>query len=297
MDHESAVPARQRGERPTAHSLVAEVDNLVSPPDVCIKLSELLQSPDTSVQQIGEVILRDPNLTARLMRLVNSPAFGLRARIDTVSRAITVLGTRELYSMVLAISAVRTFRKLPSALVNMDTYWRHSIFSALLARILARRCGVLHPERLFIATLLHDVGSLVLYRRLPEVAAELLLTAQGNEQVLCHAERDVLGFTHAELGGLLLEHWRMPEPLSVMVARHHEPAAAGDAKLEASIVHVADVLANHSGIGGFCEATANTEEIDPVAMALVGTLAASDKDAITGEAGSQLAETAAALAA
>jgi putative nucleotidyltransferase with HDIG domain len=179
----------------------------------------------------------------------------------------------------------------------MDTFWRHSIFTGLLSRILARRCGVLHPERLFIAGLLHDIGSLVLYRRLPEVAGELLLTAQGDEQVLCRAESDVLGFTHAELGKLLLAHWRLPESLCEAVARHHEPAAAENAQLEAAVVHVADVLANRSGIAGFCESTAATAEIEPAAVALIGTLAAADQDAITGEAGEQLAETAAALAA
>lgn len=297
MASELATARRDRRQRPTASTLVAKVGHLVSLPDVCIRLSELLQSPESTIGQIGEIILRDPNLAARLLRLVNSPAFALRARIDTVSRAITVLGTRELYGMVLAISAVRTFRSLPSALVNMDTFWRHSIYSALLARILARRCALLHPERLFIAALMHDMGSLVLYRLLPELAAELLLTAQGNEQVLCHAERDVLGFTHAELGGLLLAHWHMPETLSISVARHHEPAAAGDAGLEASIVHVADVLANDSGIGGHCEATAGTEEFDPFAEALVGTLAAADRDAILSEASAQFVETTAALAA
>src|SRR3989304_4080667 len=109
MGHPAATPAPEPADRPTAQSLVAAVSSLVSPPDICIKLTELLRAPDTSGQQIGEVIIRDPNLTARLLRLVNSPAFGLRARVDTVSRAIAVIGTRELYNMGLAISAVRTF--------------------------------------------------------------------------------------------------------------------------------------------------------------------------------------------
>lgn len=283
--------------KPTVDALISSVSTLVSPPDVCIKMTELLQSPDCSIQDLGEVVLRDPNLTARLLRLVNSASVGLRGKVDTVSRAITMVGTRELYNMVLSISAVRAFRNLPSALVNMDIFWRHSIYTGLLSRLLAKRCGVLHPERLFIAGLLHDVGSLVLYRSLPEVASELLLTAQGDEQVLSHAEADVLGFTHAEVGAKLLAVWKLPESLIEAVGCHHEPAVAKNAQLESAIVHIADVLANRSGVGGFCESTSPTAEADPSALALVGTLAASDQEAITVEAGAQLAETVAVLAA
>lgn len=282
---------------PTADSLVSSVSTLVSPPDICIKMTELLQSPDCSVQDLGEVVLRDPNLTARLLRLVNSAAVGLRVKVDTVSRAITMIGTRELYNMVLSISAVRTFKNLPSPLVNMDIFWRHSIYTGLLARLLAKRCGVLHPERLFIGGLLHDVGSLVLYRTLPEVSTELLLTAQGDELTLSHAEADVLGFTHAELGARLLAAWRLPTTLVEAVGHHHDPAGATEAPLEAAIVHIAEVLANRSGVGGFCETTSPTAEVDPAAMSLVGTLATADQEAITVEAGAQLAETVAVLAA
>lgn len=297
MGHASVAMHHEPTGRPTAQGLVASVKGLVSPPDICIKVTELLQSPDCSIHDLGEVILRDPNLTARLLRLVNSAAVGLRARVDTVSRAITVVGTRELHNMVLAISAVRTFRNLPSKLVSMDVFWRHAIYTGLLARLLGKHCGVLHPERLFIAGLLHDVGSLVLYRCLPDVAGELLLTAQGDEQVLCHAESDVLGFTHAELGGLLLATWNLPEALCEATTWHHEPGKAQAARLEACVVHVADVLANRSGIAGFCEATSPTAEIDPAAGALIGTFAVNDQDAITGEAGALLAETLAVLAA
>jgi putative nucleotidyltransferase with HDIG domain len=291
------LAANDRNPLPTADSLVSSVSTLVSPPDICIKMTELLQSPDCSVQDLGEVVLRDPNLTARLLRLVNSASVGLRVKVDTVSRAITMIGTRELYNMVLSISAVRTFKNLPSPLVNMDIFWRHSIYTGLLARLLAKRCGVLHPERLFIGGLLHDVGSLVLYRTLPEVSTELLLTAQGDELTLSHAEADVLGFTHAELGARLLAAWRLPDTLVEAVGHHHDPARAVAAPLEAAIVHIAEVLANRSGVGGFCDATSPTAEVDPAAMALVGTLAAADQEAITVEAGAQLAETVAVLAA
>jgi HD-like signal output (HDOD) protein len=131
-----------------AQRLIGDVSFLVSPPDVCIKVFGLLESGQASAQEIGDVISHDPSLTARLLQLVNSSFFNFARRVDTVSRAITVLGTRELYSLVLAVSAIKSFSRLPVTLVNIDTFWRHGIFTGLLAREIARKIRILHPERL-----------------------------------------------------------------------------------------------------------------------------------------------------
>ena len=276
-----------------AESLVADVAGLVSPPDICVKIGELIQDPKASTQSIGEIIIRDPNLTGRLLRLVNSSFYGLRTKVDTVSRAITVVGTRDLYALVLAISAVKSFSHLPNKLVNMDTFWRHSLYTALIARILAGRVDVLHPERLFVGGLLHDIGSLVVYSRLHELAREILLTAKGDEEVFYHMEMEMLGFSHADLGSLLLAQWRMPEALQDAVACHHAPA-----KARTAILHISNVLANRSGLGGYCEMGECLSAIDERALEVLGLAPGNLAETeITGEAGLQFADTAALLAA
>lgn len=281
-----------------AESLVADVTGLVSPPGICLKLAELVQSPDSSVQAFAEVIIRDPNLTARLLRLVNSSFYGLRTPVDTVSRAIAMVGTRDLYTMALAISAVKSFSRIPNPIINMDTFWRHSIYTALIARILAMRCRVLHPERLFIAGLLHDIGIVVLCSRLPDLARDLLLIARGDEELYCAVEMDELGFSHADLGALLLRNWNLPETLIETVALHHRPAVAVSAKVDTAIVHIANVLANRSGIGAYCEEIDGHSAIDEAALAALGLGPANlDESEVTGEAGLQFAQTAAVLAA
>ncbi len=236
-----------------AANLVENVSELVSPPDVCVQVFELIESGDASAQQIGAVIERDPSLTARLLKLVNSAYYKLSRRIDTVSRAITILGERELYGLVIAVSAVKSFSRLPSDLVNMDSFWRHGMFTGLLARNLAKRLRVLHPERLFVAGLLHDIGSLILYSRLPDVMHDLLAISDGDEALLHQAELAELGFSHADLGGILFERWLLPEALQEVASYHHMPSYAETARIETAIVHLADVLANRSGSGTFCE--------------------------------------------
>lgn len=294
----SAVPAERASPLKLAESLVAEVGGLVSPPDICLRVAELVQSEETSAEQIGEIILRDPNLTARLLRLVNSAHYGLRGRVDTVTRAITMIGLRELYHLVLAVSAVKSFSSIPNDLVNMDTFWRHSIFTGLIARSLARSAHVLHPERLFITGLLHDIGSLVLYFRLKELSRDLLTQAAGDEELLYQGELDALGFSHADLGSLLLKQWGLPEPMQHAVSLHHAPFMSEAPSVDALLLHMANLLSNRSGIGCFCEKSeqgaAPTEQLivacglDPDAY---------DEAEIIGEAGLVFTETVSVLAA
>ena len=276
-----------------AASLIDDVSYLVSPPDVCVKVFELIESNTASAQDIGEVISHDPSLTARLLRLVNSSFYNFPRRIDTISRAVTIIGIRELYSLVIAVSAIKSFTGLSSKLVNIDTFWRHSIYTGLIARALARDCGVLHPERLFVAGMMHDIGSLVLYHRLPEQATELLLISDGDEGILHQAELAALGFTHADLGSALMKMWMLPEILQESVCYHHMPSYASEAALEASILHLADSLANQSELGAFCEHPTGPTSIDASIWAELGLDQAKfDEEAMIGQAGLQFSETA-----
>lgn len=230
-------------------TLVKDVSGLVSPPHVCVRVFELMRSTDTSARDFGELISQDPNLTARLLRIANSSFYGFSSRIDTVSRAVAVLGMNELYNLAIAVSALKSFSEIPSSLVSMETFWRHSVYCGLVARALAKRCRILHPERLFVAGLLHDIGSLVLFNRLPELCGDLLAETDGDEEALHRAEIDALGFSHAEVGSVLLTTWNLPPVLPGAVRGHHDPSKTVVGHLEACIVRIANLLANQSENG------------------------------------------------
>lgn len=270
---------------------INQVKGLVSPPDICITVFEMIESQSTTAKQLGDTISRDPNLTARLLKIVNSPYYNFRSRIDTVSRAITIIGIRELSSLVLAVSAVKTFTKIPNELVNIDTFWRHSIYTALIARELAKRCDVLHPERLFVAGILHDIGSLIIYNRIPDVARALLVQAGGSESALYELEKSMIDTSHAHIGGLLLESWMLPRALRDAIAYHHEPQLCETAPIEASIVHIAETLANMSLIGSFSSDICVDETISPLAWkALQLDPETVDMDALMGVTEEQFGE-------
>lgn len=230
--------------------IVAETTHLVSLPSVCVKINELIEHNNYTVAEIGSIISKDVNLTGRLLHVANSAFYGFPAKINTVSRAVTIIGSRELRDLVLATSAVEAFNKIPIDMANMNSFWMHSLDCAIIARILASRAKILHSERLFVCGMLHDIGHLVMYLKLPERAREAMMHAAKTQQYIEAAEREIIGFDHAQLGGALLIAWQLPEGLAQPVLYHHDPFAAPSFQLEASIIFLANTLAKSSRIGG-----------------------------------------------
>ncbi len=158
-----------------AEELVKGIEHLVSLPDVCIKVNMMADSPLYSAKDIGEVISLDTDLSARLLSLVNSAFYGMRAPVETISRAVTVIGTKGLRNLVLVTSAAEIFTGIPADLVDMTEFWRYSVTTGIIAKALSTRCNVLPGERLFVMGVLHDIGRLVIYLRLPEQSRDVLL--------------------------------------------------------------------------------------------------------------------------
>lgn len=225
-----------------ATELVQEVNRLFSLPEVCTRLQEMLENPHHSSMDLGKVISQDPDLTARLLKIVNSSFYGYAGRIDTINRAVTVIGISELLVLILGASSVMTFNKIPGSLINMADFWRHSVYCGVVAKQLAKRCHVLHHERLFVAGLLHDVGKLILCMKLPEKMRIVLAQAYDNEVPSYEIEKNEFGFDHAELGGLLLKTWQLPDSLCQAISYHHQPSAAESPSIEAAIVHIANAI-------------------------------------------------------
>lgn len=226
----------------TPQELVSGVIRLVSLPEICIRVNEMLEDPNVTAAELGKVIAQDTGLTARLLKIVNSSFYGFPSRIETVTRAVTVIGLRELRGLVLAASAVEAFSKIPNDVLNMVNFWRHSVYCGVVAQQLAERCRVLHSERLFVAGLLHDIGKLIMSHKIPDTVKTIIATQETDTRPDYEIETEILGFSHAEVGGELMKFWQMPEALYNTVRYHHEPAKAESAELEACLVHIANAM-------------------------------------------------------
>jgi putative nucleotidyltransferase with HDIG domain len=226
-------------------SLVENTDNLVSLPEVVIRVNELADDPHSSISDFEAIIQQDAALCAHLLKIVNSPFYGFPSSIDTISRAITIIGTEDLRNLALATTAANALCKLESGMIDIHTFWRHSLYCAIIARELAELIGKRHPERLFVAGLLHDVGSLALYNSHPEICGRIIARSHEQNRPLHEFERQELGFSHCDVGAALAEKWCFPTAL-VEVIRHHNQPSRADAtyQVDASIIHIANCTAN-----------------------------------------------------
>jgi len=224
--------------------MVAGVINLISLPEICIRVNSALEDPNHTSKQLGSIISHDPALTARILRIVNSAYYNFPNKIELVSRAISIIGEDDLRGLVLATSALEVFNHIPNQLVNMEMFWQHSIFTGIVARLLSKQCNILHGERLFIAGLLHDIGKLVLYFKEPEVSENVLVEAANTSGLIHEAEHTLLGFTHADVGAALMQAWQLPDSFHQIVLHHHTPSQATEYQIETAIVHIANAIVN-----------------------------------------------------
>ncbi|MBP6333809.1 MAG: HDOD domain-containing protein [Aminivibrio sp.] len=232
----------------TPADLVSRELRLASLPDVYYQIMEVINSARSSAAHIAEAVSRDTSLLARLLKLVNSAFYGFPSKIETVSRAVAVIGTKELSTLALGITAVQYFNDIPPEFVDMQNFWRHSVACGVYARLLASEKVGVSEERLFVAGLLHDLGKLVLFRQIPVSAREAMELSAEKRIPVCDAEREVLGFDHAQVGALLLREWKIPAPLETAVRFHHSSPGFPSA-LEPSLLNVADTLAIAMGMG------------------------------------------------
>lgn len=234
--------------RPIDH-LIDGIPSLGSCAGVLDEIESILADPQSTLTDVGEVIEKDPDLTARLLRLGNSSFFGFSTRIETVSETINLIGVQQVQDLIAVSTVVEIFDGVPGDLVSMESFWKHSLACGIAARALALARRVPKPEKYFVAGLLHDVGRLVVYLRSPSQARELFGLQQRKQVLLRDAEQEVLGFDHTEVGAALLRAWKYPPNLVNTVRYHHQPLMAGSLQLESSLVHVADYVVNAMQLG------------------------------------------------
>ena len=236
------------------------------------------------------MLLRDPNLTARVLKLANSASYGLMSRVDTVARAVTVLGLAEIQKLVVTVSAVQNFSRLAASITNMNTFWRHAVYTGFLAQAIARRAGVLHPERLFVAGTLHDIGTLLINRHFPK-SPNTPSAKRPATRTACSVPNNA---TSARPRLPRRPHARRLGPATGVVrGRALAPPAtrARLAPLEAAILMVADSIANYSGTGSHSELVAEEDRHDVRQLERFGVTLSCSNDEIMDEVDEQFVET------
>ena len=217
-------------------------------PQVFLELQQAINAENTSADDLAAIISQDPSLTAFLLRMVNSAFYSLPMQIDTISRAVTVVGVNQLSTLAVGTSVMSLFKDVPAEVIDMEQFWKHSVACGLIARRICRITGKGDPERAFVSGLLHDIGQLILLQAEPERAAAVLTHARNKDVLLFAEEKALLGFDHATLGGMLLRKWNFPFVLVSAVLEHHQPKEK-QKEAEPALVHCAETIATGLGIG------------------------------------------------
>ena len=234
-----------------AETLIDVVKHLRDLPSLSAVVLELLSSieeEDIDTQALGDKIALDQSLTAKTLRLANSSFYGMSSKVTTIGQAITVLGFHSIRTLVTACAVTGSFPPGANAHFDFKSFWRHSVGTAVCAKLLAPHVK-LNPEAAFTAGLLHDIGILVLATRLPAEYAQALAYRKEHDCFMEEAEQAVFGTDHAAVGSALAAYWKFPEAMQAAVAGHHAAPAGAPLSLTL-LVHAANIIDHGLDLSG-----------------------------------------------
>lgn len=229
-------------------AIVRQDLEMASHPEVFRHILHAANDPCSSTDYVADVVSKDVALSVKLLKVVNTPYYGFPQKVDTLSRAIVLLGQNKIVSLALGISVISMFKGLDNELLDMAAFWKHSVACGVIGRILAVHCDEQEEERFFVAGLLHDLGRLIMLKNRLESVRHMLVDSRCRKVALPDMERAMWGFNHAELGQRVLQEWNLPDNLVLAVGYHHVPEICGWAR-EACVTHVSDFLAHGMVLG------------------------------------------------
>lgn len=195
------------------------VADLFALPEGYLRVKQLMDSDTASLDEVAEVILLDPVLTSKLLKLANSAIYNLPYQVESVSKALLVLGKTQVYNLVLSIGIASACSKVDTSAIDLERFWEQSVNAALIARFLAQSCGLKPSDRFYVAGLLHNIGEMVVLHYNAQQASQC--QNYTSEELPWQLQQRVLGFTYANCGAELLHLWQLPDSIVEPVALQH----------------------------------------------------------------------------
>lgn len=249
------------------------ITKLTPLPTLVQSVLEISSNPKSSAAQLAEVIKKDMTLTARILKIVNSAYFGFHRQIGNVNHAIVILGFEEIRNISLAACFMESFSWKDDSLFNWHEFWVHSLGVAFTARALSKLTKKMNTEDAFVVSLLHDFEKVILEQHFSK-DFYMVFKKANKEQVALHvACRELLDIDHAELGGIVAEHWQLPANLINAIEFHHDPTMASNDDYGVYIVDIANFFCHKYEVG----ASGNPSPMPPIQKSL-DTLGVADSE-------------------
>jgi len=236
-------------------TFVSRVKDLPTLPSVVLKVNQALMDSSATIGYVSGIVGKDPALTSKVLRLANSSYYGFSYHVDTLSRAITVLGFNTIRSLATTVSVFKIFGTKVFDSLDMKGLWHHSLGCAIASKALVRTMETEIQEKAFVCGLIHDIGKVVIAQNLPEETGEVLKRLEdGNAPDMAETEKDLIGFTHADAGAFMAERWHFPKEFSEAIRLHHSAAVSRDEPAEGPsvltyAVYAGNQVAKELGLG------------------------------------------------
>jgi putative nucleotidyltransferase with HDIG domain len=227
----------------TLRSKVDAINALPTVPATLRRISIMLEKPRIGLDELGRLISNDPALTTKILKMVNSAAYGFPGRISSVSHATMLLGLNVIKGLLLGVSVFELMEK------TMIGLWEHSLGCTMASRLIAQKKGMKEPEEVSVCGLLHDIGKAVLMLQYPDAFNAAMKEAEKEGITIHEAESRYFMATHAEVGQWLIQKWHFPPSLIDAIQYHHQPHLCKQSPMETAIVHLSDILVRAKGIG------------------------------------------------
>ncbi|TYK66040.1 HDOD domain-containing protein [Colwellia echini] len=209
-------------------------------PDACFKVKALMADVNSEISDFADVIGVDPFMTSRLLQIANSAIYSFPGEISTISRAITIIGTQAIYTMMLVDVAASAFKHFENQAIDLKRFWRMSVYCGLAAKNLAINAGIRDIERLFVAGLLQNFGELLVAKITPEIAQQC--EHYNKNQLPWTIQEQTLGYTYTDISADLLHIWQIPEKI-ILPIRHFNAASSIEINKDVKILNLASRLA------------------------------------------------------
>lgn len=234
--------------------LVEKIQSLPTMAKIGMKILDLAADPEVSMSELSKAIHQDPSLTARVLKVANSPFYGMARQVDSLQLALVILGLNEVRNIALGLSLFNVVKTLNSNVYDREKFWTHSAGCGIIARILGRKLDFRSEGTDFIVGLLHDVGKIIIDEYFSEEFAQIFEKTLTTKMKMLEAERELLGESHEQLGEWLVEKWRLPETVCNAILYHHQLPEAGLWKALKdpgliSLAYVAEAFSEYYDIG------------------------------------------------
>ena len=216
---------------------------LPSPPAIALKILNAVQNKENCFNDLADIIIADPALTARILRIANSSLYGLPKQVESISQATALIGTQTLQNIALSFVFVNKFKNIELSGFNLDLFWRRSISAAVAADIIAETVGCKDAD-IFVSALLKDIGVLILFLSDTAAYSEIIDNKRINGTTTCTAERQKFGFSHPEVSSHLLQSWNLSEAIYGPILQHHSEKPVAPHHESARVLFFADKISS-----------------------------------------------------